>query len=202
MARVSPVGETDAHQGRAGVAHDRPHVGEVEVDETGHGDQVADPLHALAQHVVRDAERLEHRRRAVEHLEQAIVRDDDEGVANLSQLVGALLGLLAAAAALEPERHRDDADRQRSDLPRDARHDRRRTGARPAAFAGRHEDHVGAAKDVLDLVVRLVGGAAADVWIRAGAEPLGELPADMELHGRFRGTKLLDVGVDRDELDL
>ena len=38
------------------LAHDRLDVREVEVDEPGHGDQVADALHALAQHVVDDAE--------------------------------------------------------------------------------------------------------------------------------------------------
>ena len=42
----------DAHQRRAGVAHDRAHVGEVEVDEPGDGDQVGDALDALAQDVV------------------------------------------------------------------------------------------------------------------------------------------------------
>src|SRR5437588_7472 len=41
---------------RAGVTHDRLDVGEVQVDETWHGDQVADALHALAQHVIHDAE--------------------------------------------------------------------------------------------------------------------------------------------------
>src|SRR3712207_8472549 len=41
-----------AHQRRAGVLHDRPHVGEVEVDEPRDRDQVGDALDALAQDVV------------------------------------------------------------------------------------------------------------------------------------------------------
>src|SRR5919108_2970237 len=38
----------DAHHAAAGVAHDRLDVGEVEVDEAGHRDEVADALNALA----------------------------------------------------------------------------------------------------------------------------------------------------------
>ena len=63
--RVRGVGRTrvargaaDAHQRRPGVAHDRAHVGEVEVDEARHRDQVGDALDALAEDVVGDAERL------------------------------------------------------------------------------------------------------------------------------------------------
>ena len=52
----------DAHERGAGVLHDRAHVGEVEVDEAGHRDQVADALDALAQHVVDDAEGVDDRR--------------------------------------------------------------------------------------------------------------------------------------------
>ena len=42
-------------------AHDRAHVGEVEVDQPVHGDQVGDAAHRLQQHVVGPAEGLEHR---------------------------------------------------------------------------------------------------------------------------------------------
>ena len=96
--------EADAHQRRAGVGHDRPHVGEVEVDQAGHRDQVADPLDALAKDVVGDPEGVEHRGRAVEHLEQLVVRDDDHRVAVLAQRLDALVGLRAALRALELER--------------------------------------------------------------------------------------------------
>ena len=74
-ARFVAGREADAHERVAGVLHDRAHVGEVEVDQAGHRDQVADALDALAQHVVGDPERVEHRRRLVEHLEQPVVRD-------------------------------------------------------------------------------------------------------------------------------
>ena len=56
---VLAAGLADAHERRAGVGHDRAHVGEVEVDEAGDRDQVGDALDALAQDVVGLAEGLE-----------------------------------------------------------------------------------------------------------------------------------------------
>ena len=66
-ARFSPR-PADAHEGRAGLAHDRPHVREVEVDEPGDGDEVGDALHALAEDVVDHPERLGHGRVALDDL--------------------------------------------------------------------------------------------------------------------------------------
>ena len=113
-----------------------------------------------------------------------------------------VVGLLLAAGALELERRRDDADRERAELARDPRDDRRRAGAGAAALAGGDEDHVRAAQRALDLVVAVLGGAAADLRVGARAEALGELAADVDLRRRVAHLELLDVGVDRDEVDL
>ena len=124
---LRPGREADAHQRAAGPFHDRAHVGEVEVDQAGQRDQIADALHALAQDVVGDLERVEHRGRLVEHLEQPVVRDHDRRVALATQRVDTGLGLAAALGALELERRRDDADRQCAKALRDLRDDRRST---------------------------------------------------------------------------
>jgi hypothetical protein len=55
---------------------------------------------------------------------------------------------------------------------------------------------------VLDLVVGLLGRLAAEIRIRARAQALRELTADVKLDGRLAGAELLDVRVHRDELDL
>ena len=138
----------------------------------GRRDQVADALHALAKHVVGDPERVDHRGRAVEHLEQPVVRDHDDGVAGRAQLVDAALGGRAPARALEAERRRDDPDRQRAELAGDPRDDRRRAGPGAAALSRRDEHHVRAAKRILELVERLLGGTPADTRIGARAETL------------------------------
>src|SRR3954451_24783031 len=145
----------DAHEGRAGVGHDRADVGEVQVDEAGDRDQVRDPLHALAQDVVGLAERLEDRRAALDDVEQLLVRDDDERVDDLAQPRDALVGLAHPLRALEVERLRDDAARERADLVLgDLRDDGRRAGAGAAALARRDEHHVRALQRLLDVVAR------------------------------------------------
>ena len=116
--------------------------------------------------------------------------------------VDARVGLRAPLRPLELERQRDDADGERAELARDPRDDRRGAGAGAAALARGDEDHVAAAERGLDLVVRLLGGAAADLGIGARAEALRELAADVDLRLRVRHLQLLDVRVDGDELDL
>ena len=191
----------DAHQRGAGVGHDRADVGEVEVDEARDRDQVGDALDALAQHVVGLAERVEDARAALDDREQLLVRDHDQRVDHLAQAVDALLRLARALRALELERARDDADRERADLVLGDLGDHGR-GARAgaAALARGDEDHVGALQRLLDVVARLGRGALPDLRVGAGAEALGEARADVQLDVGVRHLERLGVGVARDEL--
>ena len=84
-ARLSPGGGADAHQRRAGVLHDRAHVGEVEVDQARDRDQVGDALDALAQDVVGLAEGVEDARPPLDDRQQLLVRDHDQRVDLLAQ---------------------------------------------------------------------------------------------------------------------
>jgi hypothetical protein len=52
-----------------------------------------------------------------------------------------------------------------------------------------------------DLLQALLGGAAADVGVRAGAEALGQRVAELDLVGSHVGVERLHVGVAHDELD-
>jgi hypothetical protein len=110
------------------------------------------------------------------------------------------VGVLHAALALEEERPRHDAHRERAHVTRDLRDDRRRAGARAAAHAGGDEDHVRALERVLDALHLLERALLAHVGVRAGAEATRE--ARPELHLRRREVRLerLRVGVGRDEL--
>ncbi len=137
---------------------------------------------------------------AVGEREQPVVGDDDEGVDLGAQRVDAGVGLDAAALALEAERSRDDADGERAELPSDLRHDGRAAGAGAAALAGGDEDHVGALEHLFDVLGVVHGGLAADLGVGAGAEPAGELAADVELDVGVAHEQRLGVGVDGDEL--
>ena len=112
------------------------------------------------------------------------------------------LRLAGPLGPLERERARDHADGQRADLVLGDLGDHRRgAGAGAAALAGGHEHHVGALQRLLDVVARLRRGAVTDVRIRAGAEPLGQLVADVQLDVGVAHRERLRVGVAGDELD-
>src|SRR5450759_4977319 len=105
----------DSHQGRAGVVHDRLHVGEVEVDQAWNRDDVADPLDTLPEHVVHHAERVEDRSVLCDDVAEPVVGDRDQRVDLRLELLGGLLGDELALVALERERLGHDADRHRGD---------------------------------------------------------------------------------------
>ena len=111
----------DAHERGAGVLHDRADVGEVEVDQARHRDDVADALDALAQHVVDDAEGVEDAGVLLDDVLEPVVGDRDQRVDLALELLGRLLGDELALGALERERLGDDADGQRAALLGDLR---------------------------------------------------------------------------------
>ena len=167
----------------------------------GHRDQVGDALHALAQDVVGDPERLGHGRLLVDDLEEPVVLDHDQRVDAVAEALDPDLGLLGAAPALEAERPRDDADGQRLELASELGHDRRRAGAGAAALTRGDEDHVGALERLLQLVARLLRRCETDGRIGAGPEAARRLRADVDLDVGIRHQERLRVRVDGDELD-
>ena len=191
----------DPHQRRPRLAHDRPHVGEVEVDEAGDGDQVGDALDSLPEHVVGHAERVDDRGLLLDHLQQAVVLDHDQRLEPVAQALDSLLCLLRALPALEVERLRDDADRERSELAAELGDDRRAARAGAAALAGGDEDHVRALERLLQLVAALLRGGETDCGIRACAEAAGGGRADVDLDVGVADHQRLGVRVHRDELD-
>ena len=137
----------------------------------------------------------------VDHLEQLVVRDDDEGVDLLAELADAGLGLAGPALALEGERPGDDADGQRTQRAGDPGDDRRATGPGATALARRDEHHVGALEGVLDVLGVVLRRLPTLVGVGAGTEAAGQLTTDVELDVGVAHQQRLGVGVDGDELD-
>ena len=119
----------------------------------------------------------------------------------LLQLGDAGIGGAAAAQALEAERLGDDADGQDAAVARRLGDDRRGAGAGAAAHAGGDEAHMGAVERLLDLGQRLFGGGLADLRPGAGAEPLGDPEAELDLAVGEAVVERLRVGVGDDEID-
>ena len=65
----------------------------------------------------------------------------------------------------------------------------------PPPMPGRDEDHVGAGQGLLEELPVLARGAAADLGVGAGAEPAGELGAELDLDLGRRRAERLRVGV-------
>src|SRR4029077_13582241 len=87
--------------------HDGFHVGEVAVDDAGHGDDVRNALHGLAKDVVGDPEGVEETCAALDGFHQALVRNDDNRVHGADEFLKRLFGLHHAALAFECERFCD-----------------------------------------------------------------------------------------------
>ena len=120
---------------------------------------------------------------------------------HLLQFGDAGFGEAHAARALEVERLGDHADGEDAELARDLGDDGRGAGAGAAAHAGGDEHHVRAGEMIADLVDHLLGGGAADLGLRAGAETLGHLHAHLDDALGLRHGQRLRVGVGDDEVD-
>ena len=111
------------------------------------------------------------------------------------------IGSRLAPRSLEPERHRDDGDRERAELARKPRDDGCCTAAGAATLADGDEDHVRAAQRLAQAIAAGLGDALAELVVASGAEPAGLLASERDLDGRIGHRELLRVGVDGDELD-
>ena len=118
----------------------------------------------------------------------------------LAQFLDALERDLHAPAAFERERLGDDRDREDAHLLRELRDHGRRARAGAAAHAGGDEHHVGALQRIHDAFAIFKRGLAADFRVRAGAEALGDIAAELQLQLRAAVLDRLRVGVGGDEL--
>ena len=187
--------------GHAAGLHHGLHVGKVQVDQRGHGDQVADALDALAQHVVGNAEGLQHGGTLADHLQQPVVGDHHQGVHPLLQVSDAHFGVLHALLALKGKGLGDHGDGQRADIPRHLGHNGGRAGAGAAAHTGGDKHQVCALERLGDFLAALLRRAAAHLGHSAGTKALGQLLTNLNLGLRAAEGQGLTVGIDGNELN-
>ena len=193
---------TDTHHGGTGLLHDGLNIGEVQVDDTGDGDEVGDALGALGKDTIGNREGLEHGGLLLGDVEQLIVRDDDHGVDAIGEGLDALLGALLALAALEGEGLGHDGDGQCADLVhRDIGNDGSSAGTGATALTAGDKHHVGASERLGNVVAGLIGSLAANLGVGAGAQAAGKVGADVHLDIGIRDRECLSIGVDGNKLD-
>ena len=137
-------------------------------------------------------------------LHEVVVGHEDQRIHLRLHLREALVGEALLAAALEAERQRDDADRERPEVARDLGDDRRRARACATAKAGRDKDEVGTGHRLADLVRRIEGRLLAERDVAARAAALRQVLADLQrLNALFRHAReLLGIGVDGNQIDV
>jgi hypothetical protein len=188
------------HHRHAHLVHDRPHVGEVEVDEPVDRDQIRDPANRVEEHLVGQPECVAHGRALPSQRQQALVRDRDHGVHDAVQVFEAPLGVAHPHPALEQEGLGDHPDRQGADLAGRLRDHGRRPRAGAAAQSRRHEHHVRAIEQLEQPVPHLEGRSAALVGIGPAAEAARDVRPELDLVGGEIVVERLGVGVRRHEL--
>ena len=194
---VNTGGVSRSHHGHAHFAHNRAHVFEVDVDEAGEVDDFGDAANGVTQDVIRCLEGLVHRDVLTEHVHQAVVEDDDQGIDVLLQFQDTCLGDLGALA-FKTERLGHHGHCQDTHFTRHFGDDRRCAGARSAAHAGGDEGHVRALQRLGDLLAFADGRVAS--YLRLGARTQPGF-AEAQLFVCDATLQGLRVGVGGDEFD-
>ena len=198
---VLSVAGTGPHQGCTPARHDGLHVGEVEVDQTRHEDQIGDAPHRLVQYFIHYLEGLCNRCVAVDGHQQPVVRNGDYRIGRAAQLRNPLPGAAGPDTTLEGERQRHDGDRQSAQFRRKRRDDRCGSRARASAQTGGHKHDVGPRQRGEQLLRVLKRGPLADLRVRAGTQSVCQLGANLQLDRRRILRQRLQVGVGDHEVD-
>ena len=133
--------------------------------------------------------------------EQVLVRDHDQRVDIGLHLFDAGLCLAHPALSLEIEGLGHHTHRQDAAFAGGAGNHRRSAGARAATHAGGDEHHVAIGKLAHHGFDAFLGGGAADIRFRSGAESLGDRRAELDLAAGKRMCQRLAVGVGDQEID-
>ena len=195
------LGLADAHQRPAHVLDHDAHVGEVEVDQAGADDEVGHRPHAVAQDPVGQSEGLGDGGLAVDHLEQVLVGDDQQGIQMALQVLQTRFRHPHAPRALEGEGLGHDADGEQPRLAGGAGDHRGAAGAGAPAHAGGDEDQVEVLQGVEHLLQHFLRRLAPDLGLGAGAEAAGGVAPELDAVLAGRGLERLGVGVGDDEGD-
>src|SRR5881296_1503293 len=199
LRAVVAIGLAQADHRDPAALHDRLDVVEVQVDEAGFRDDLRDPFDRAHQHIVRNLEgRIQRKTR--DEFKEFVIRDHDDGVGEVPELLEAVLGVLGPDRSLGPERKRADRDRQGARLLRQLREDRGATRAGAASETARDEDHVRPLDDGSEFVRRLAGRLLADLGERAGPEAARDPASEEELVRRPDDEEMLGVRVRGEEL--
>ena len=188
----------DAHVRKALVFEDGADVRKVKVDESGIDDEVCNAANTLFEDLVRDAERLDHRRVLGNDAGDLVVGDDDQRIDVFFEIFKPLDRVVHALFAFEIEGLGDDGDGQDLEVACDLRDDRCSARTGTAAHARRDEEQVGVLDRLGERFFALLGSRPAHFGISTRAETLGKSGPDLDLVFRLGQQEDLLVRIDGD----
>ena len=187
--------------GHSAGFHNGLDIRKVEVDHRRHRDQVADALDALPQHVIRNAERLDHAGLFAHHLQQAVIRNHHQGVHILLQFFNPGFSVLHPLLAFKIEGLGHYGNRQHAQIPGHFCHNGSRAGSGAAAHTGSNKHKVSALQCGGNLLAAFFRRAAAHIRMRACAKAFCQLFADLDFHLGVGLAQCLPVGIYRDKFN-
>ena len=193
---VLALRDADAHVRKSPVLERSAYIRKVEVDERGRDDEIGDAADALLEHFIRNAECIRHRGVLGNDLADLLVRNDDDGIDILLQIVDALDRIVHPALALKFKGLGHDGNRQDFFILCDLCNDGSGARSRSAAHSGGNEQKIRPLDVFCKLFLALLGSLSADLGFRARAQSLRALRADLDLLLRLVARKDLCVGID------
>ena len=197
---LAPSG-TDTEQCGARSTKNGVDVVEVDVNVRIRGNQVRDTLHACQQCGVGGLERVDDTNGAIGKLKQSIVRNHDQRIDFLAQILNAKCCGSRTLGTFKAERTGNHRDGQRTLLVCGTSHDRTCTCTGAATLTAGHEHHIGALERFLDIRLMILSGLGALLWVGTGTKTTagGIVQGDLDISV---GThQILRVGIDRNKFN-
>ena len=166
------------------------------------GNQVGDALHAGQQCGVGGLERVDDANGAVGQFQQSVVRNDDQRVDFLAQVLDAERGGSGTLRTFEAERTGHHGDGQRALLVGRTCHDRAGTGSGATALTAGDEHHVGTPKRLFDIRLVVLGRLGSTLRVGTSTETTTGLIGKGNLDIRIRAQKILRIGIYRHKFNI
>ena len=166
------------------------------------GHQIGDALHAGEQRGICGSERVDNADGLVGQLEQAVVRNDDDRVDFLAQVLDAQFGRGFTTRPFEAERLGDHGDGQCALLLCGARDNRAGAGTGAAALATGHEDHIRAFQGLFDIRLMVLCGLRTLLRVRTSAKPTAGGIVERDLDVGVRAHQIFRISVDGHEFNV
>ena len=193
---------TITHQGDTAIFHGRIDIGEIQVDDTGQGDDLGDALRGYGQRIIRLAERV-HDGQVRINLTQPLIVDHQKSVNILGDLLNAIQGLYDLPLALEQEWDRHDSHGQDAHIFRDTSDDRSGTRSGSSTHTSGDKNHLRAVvKHITQIVNAFLGRHHSPLGLVSRSQALRDLPSQQQLHRDIRTIQGLIVRITQHESNI